>query len=165
VSDPVARERALVSSRRLFGITIVSLLVLLLIATAIGWSILGASGARSAALGVALTGVLFAGGLLGLDRASRSGGDGLAQILVAFSLRMVVYASAFALVTRAAWVHGPSLALATAASLAAMLAVELGVLAREPLPELDVSPAAPQGSEHGTDGTDSTDGTSTTTRS
>jgi hypothetical protein len=162
VTDPVARERALIASRRLFGVTIVSLLVLLLIASAIGWSVLGASGARSAALGVALTGVLFAGGLLGLDRASRSGGDGLTQILVAFSLRMVVYASAFALVTRSAWVHGPSLALATAASLAVMLSVELSVLVREPLPELDVGPAAGQGSEHGRDGTG---GTSTTTRS
>lgn len=162
MSDPVARRRALVSSRRLLTVTLVTLAVLLLIAASVGWVMLGASGARSAALGVALTGVLFTGGLLGLDRASRSGGDGLAPILVAFSLRMVVYAAAFATVTRAAWVHGPSLALATAASIVVMLAVELGALAREPLPELEAGPETVQGSRDGTDGTD---GTSTTTRS
>jgi hypothetical protein len=49
----------------------------------------------------------------------------------------VLYASALALVTRAEWVHGPSLASATAASIAVMLAVELVAISREPVAELE----------------------------
>jgi hypothetical protein len=159
VSDAVARRRALASSRRLLRVTLVALAVLMSVAIPAGWLIAGPGGAGSAALGVALIGVLFGGGLLGLDRAARGTGPatgGLGPIVAAFSLRLVVYALAFALVSRAAWVHGPSLALATAASLACMLAVELRAVAREPMPELETGAGVDQAATNDPDGTDDT---------
>jgi hypothetical protein len=146
-------------------VTLLTVGVLLIVAIPIGWWFAGPGGAGSAAIGVGLIGVLFGGGILGLHRSVRATGPasgGLGGILVAFSLRLVVYALAFALVSRAAWVHGPSLALATAASLACMLAVELRAVAREPMPELELEAA---GARMTTDDTGSTDGTSTTRRS
>jgi nitrate/nitrite transporter NarK len=160
--DPIARQRALASSRRLLMITLATLAVLLAVSVPVAWMVAGAGGAGSAALGVGLTGVLFAGGLLGLHRAVRGGSGGLGAILVAFSLRMVVYAAAFALASRAAWVHGPSLALATAASLVFMLAVELRAIAREPMAELEAGSTVVQ---VGTQDTDGPDDTVTTRRS
>jgi hypothetical protein len=149
-------------------VTLVSLGVLFTIAVPLGWAAAGVGGAGSAAIGVGLTGVLFTGGLLGVHRASQvSGASGLGPILVAFSVRMVVYAAAFALVSRAAWVHGPSLALATAASFACMLAVELRAVAREPMPELETGAGRVQVGEQDTQHPDDPDdtATATTTRS
>jgi len=103
---------------------------------AVGQVTVGRDGAWSAALGVGLTAVLFGGGLLSLHRTGRDGRS-MTPVALAFALRIVLYALALALVTRAEWVHGPSLAWATAASIAVMLAVELVALAREPVPELE----------------------------
>ena len=132
----VADARATASTRRLAVITSVSLLIMLGAAALVGGQIAGADGARSASLGVGMTATLFGGGLLGLVRSPR-GGASLAPVLAAFSIRVVLYAAALALVTRAEWVHGPSLVAATAASVALMLAVELVALAREPVAELE----------------------------
>lgn len=131
-----ADRRAAASTARLARITVVTLLVLVGAAALVGSAVAGADGARSAALGVGLTAVLFGGGLLGLVRTAGGSGS-LTPVLAAFSLRLVLYASALALVTRAEWVHGPSLALATAASIAVTLAVELVALSREPVAELE----------------------------
>jgi len=164
MTDPVARRRALASSRRLLRGTLVATAVLMLLGVLIGWLTEGPSGAASAAVGIALTGVLFTGGLLGLHRAAggeRRSSGGMGSILAAFGLRIVVYAAAFALVSRAAWVHGPSLALATAASLALMLGFQILAAAREPMPELETGGAG----DRSTDERHSTDGTSTTGRS
>lgn len=164
MSDPVARHRALASSRRLLRGTLVAMAVLMLVGVLVGWLTEGPSGAASAAAGIGLTGVLFTGGLLGLHRAAGSGrrsSGGMGPILAAFGLRIVVYALAFALLSRAAWVHGPSLALATAASLALMLGFQILVAAREPMPELETGGAG----ELGRVERESTDGTSTTGRS
>jgi hypothetical protein len=130
-------RRAVASTQRLLWVTLVALSLLLLSAASVGFILQGREGAASAALGVALTGVLFGGGLLGLRRASGRQGS-MGPIMAALTLRLLVYASAFALVARAEWVHGPSLALATAASLAVMLAVELTAVAREPVAELEL---------------------------
>jgi hypothetical protein len=168
MNDTIARRRALASSRRLLRITLVTLVALLTVAVPAGWWAAGAGGAGSAALGVGLIGVLFGGGILGLDRAARGRSPatgGLGAILAAFSLRLVVYALAFALVSRAAWVHGPSLALATAASLACMLAVELRAVAREPVEELETGAAGVQVGADDPDGPDDTDDTFTTSGS
>jgi hypothetical protein len=168
MNDTIARRRALASSRRLLRVTLVTIVVLLLVAVPAGWWAAGVGGAGSAALGVGLIGVLFGGGLLGLDRAARGRSpatSGLGSIMAAFSLRLVVYALAFALVSRAAWVHGPSLALATAASLACMLAVELRAVAREPVEELETGRAGVQAGADDRDGPDSTDDTFTTSGS
>jgi hypothetical protein len=165
MNDTIARRRALASSRRLLRVTLLTLIALLVVAVPSGWWAAGVGGAGSAALGVGLIGVLFGGGLLGLDRAARGSSPatgGLGAILAAFSLRLVVYALAFALVSRAAWVHGPSLALATAASLACMLAVELRAVAREPVEELETGVV---GVQAGADDRDGPDDTSTTSGS
>jgi hypothetical protein len=164
VSDPVGRRRAHASTRRLIRVTVITTVMLMAVAIPLGWMAGGRSGAASAVVGVALTAVLFTGGLLGLHRASGragSGTGGLGAILAAFALRIVVYASAFALVSRAAWVDGPSLALATAASLAVMLGVELRAVAKEPVPELETGIVG--GSDVDSQG--SADETSTTRRS
>lgn len=132
-----ADRRAAASTGRLARVTVVALLVLLGAAAAAGSAVAGADGARSGVLGVALTAILFGGGLLGLVRTA-GGSRSFTPVLAAFSLRLVLYASALAFVTRADWVHGPSLAVATAGSLAAMLAVELLVLSRMPAAELEL---------------------------
>jgi hypothetical protein len=143
VSDPtLADRRAAASTRRLGLVTAVTLTLLLVAATITGQLVVGRGGALSAALGVGLTGVLFGGGLISLHRTS-AGSRSFAPVAAAFALRIVLYASALALVTRAEWVHGPSLAYATAASIAVMLAVELVAVAREPVAELE--PLGPPG--------------------
>jgi len=139
-----AERRSAASARRLWRVTLVTLVLLLLGAAALGWLRVGAEGAASAALGVALTGVLFAGGLVGLQRAAGPRASFL-PVVAAGGLRLVLYACALVLVTRAEWLHGPSLALATAASIAVMLAVELLAVAREPVAELE--PRAPSQGE------------------
>ncbi len=134
--DDLADRRAAASTRRLALVTVVTLMVLLAGAVGVGWTVVGRDGALSAALGVALTGVLFGGGLLSLHRTAAGSGS-FAPVAAAFALRIVLYASALVLVNRAEWVHGPSLAAATAASIAVMLAVELLAVAREPVAELE----------------------------
>ena len=132
----LADHRAAASTRRLGRVTALTLVLLLIGASVTGELVVGRGGALSAALGVGLTGVLFGGGLLSLHRTS-AGSRSFAPVAAAFALRIVLYASALALVTRAEWVHGPSLAYATAASIAVMLAVELVAVAREPVAELE----------------------------
>jgi hypothetical protein len=146
----LADRRAAASTRRLAVVTVIALLVLLVAATLIGRSAAGSDGGLSAALGVGLTGVLFGGGLLGLHRTA-AGSRSFAPVVAAFSLRIVLYAAVLALVTRAEWVHGPSLASATAASIAVMLAVELVAISREPVAELE--PLGPRGDGGGSETT------------
>jgi hypothetical protein len=134
--DGLASRRASASTRRLAIVTAVTLTLLLGAAIGLGWAAEGSDGALSAGLGVALTGVLFGGGLMSLHRTAAGSGS-FGPVAAAFALRIVLYAAALALITRAQWLHGPSLAAATAASIAVMLAVELIVLAREPLAELE----------------------------
>jgi hypothetical protein len=137
VSDAsLSDRRAAASTRRLGRVTALTLLALLLSATVTGEMAVGRGGALSAALGVGLTAVLFGGGLLSLHRTS-GGSRSFTPVAAAFALRIVLYASALALVTRAEWVHGLSLAYATAASIAVMLAVELVAVTREPIAELE----------------------------
>jgi len=134
--DGLASRRAAASTRRLAIVTAVTLLLLLGAAVGLGWAAQGRDGALSAGLGVGLTGVLFGGGLMSLHRTAAGSGS-FGPVAAAFALRIVLYASALALITRAEWLHGPSLAAATAASIAVMLAVELVAIAREPVAELE----------------------------
>jgi len=53
-------------------------------------------------------------------------------------LRLMLYAAAVVLLTRSEWLHGPSLAASTAASIGVMVAVELLVLGREPAVVLEL---------------------------
>jgi membrane associated rhomboid family serine protease len=146
ISDGIAAARAAQATRRLARVTFLATALLIAVAAGLGGLALGPSGAASAALGVALSGVLFGGGLLGLHR-PQGRATAMGPVAVAFALRIVVYALTLALVNRVDWVHGPSLALATAASIAALLAVEIATLAR--LPGAEVEPSARR-STHGT---------------
>lgn len=137
-SDGIAAARAARATRRLARVTFVAIGLLLAAASGLGWLVLGAPGAGSAALGVALSGVLFGGGLLGLHR-PQGRATAMGPVAVAFALRFVLYALALALVTRVDWIHGPSLALATAASIAALLALALVTVARSPGAEIEPS--------------------------
>jgi len=136
MTDAVADRRAAASTRRLARVTAISLGLLLVGAVGSGWAAIGRDGALSAGLGVALSGVLFGGGLVSLHRTAGGSGS-FAPVVVAFALRIVLYASALALITRAEWLHGPSLAASTAASIAVMLVVELVAVSREPVAELE----------------------------
>jgi hypothetical protein len=137
-----ADRRAAASTRRLAQVTAVTLALLLGAALLAGGLLVGREGALSAGIGVTLTAVLFGGGLVSLHRTA-AGSRSFAPVAAAFALRIVLYALAVALVTRAEWVHGPSLASATAASIAVMLAVELVAIAREPVAEIE--PLGPSG--------------------
>lgn len=137
-SDGIAAARAARATRRLALITFIATALLLALASGLGWLVLGAPGAGSAALGVTLSGVLFGGGLLGLHR-PQGRATAMGPVAVAFVLRIVVYALILALVNRVDWIHGPSLALATAASIAVLLAVEIAALARSPGAEVEPS--------------------------
>lgn len=132
----LADRRSSASTRRLGRVTALTLLLLLVTATVTGELVVGRGGALSAALGVGLTAVLFGGGLMSLHRTSK-GSRSFGPVAAAFALRIVLYASALALVTRAEWLHGPSLAYSTATSIAVMLAVELVAVAREPSAEVE----------------------------
>ena len=131
-----ADRRAAASTRRLAVVTAATLALLLTAAATTGWLVIGPDGALSAGLGVGLTAVLFGGGLVSLHRTAAGSGS-LGPVAAAFAIRIVLYASALALINRAEWVHGPSLAVATAASIAVMLAVELVAVSREPVAELE----------------------------
>jgi hypothetical protein len=136
-TDGIAARRTSATTRRLAVVTVVTLIALLVAAGGLGFFAKGMDGALSAALGVALTGVLFGGGLVSLRRTSAGSGS-LGPVAAAFALRIMLYASALALITRAEWLHGPSLAAATAASIAVVLTVELVAIAREPVAELEL---------------------------
>ncbi len=125
------------SRRRLRRTTAASLTVLVLAASGVGAMYAGADGAASATVGVGLTAILFGGGLLGMRRPA-PGRNPIRPVLVALMLRLMLYASAVVLITRSEWMHGPSLASATAASVGVMVAVELLVLGREPAAELEL---------------------------
>lgn len=116
------------------------------VATGLGAVLAGPGGAAGAAVGTALGAVLVAGGVPGLRRPR--GRSPLTPVAVSLGLRVVAYASALALVSRVAWIHGPSLALATAASVAALLAVGLHAVSRgsATVLELDGTTTATTGS-------------------
>lgn len=125
------------SWRRLRRATAASLTVLLMAASGVGAVFAGPDGAASATVGVGLTAILFGGGLLGMRRPAPDR-NRIRPVLVALMLRLMLYAAAVVLLTRSEWLHGPSLAAATAASIGVMVAVELLVLGREPAVVLEL---------------------------
>ena len=109
MTDPLAPVAGRVLRRVLLAAALLGSL-----GAALGGALVGAGGAAGAAVGVLLGAVLVAGGVPGLRR--HRGRSPLTPVAVSLGLRLVLYASALALVSRAGWIHGPSLALATAAS-------------------------------------------------
>lgn len=115
-------------------------------ATGLGAALVGPGGAAGATVGTLLGAILVAGGVPGLRR--HRGRSPLTPVAVSLGLRLVLYASALALVSRAGWIHGPSLALATATSVACLLAVGLHAVSRgsATVLELDETTTATTGS-------------------
>jgi hypothetical protein len=128
--------------RRVLGVAA----LLAALGAALGGGLVGAGGAAGAVVGVLLGAVLVAGGVPGLRR--HRGRSPLTPVAVSLGLRLVAYAAALALVSRAGWIHGPSLALATATSVACLLAVGLHAVSRgsATVLELDETTTATTGS-------------------
>ncbi len=94
---------------------------------AVGWS-----GVASAAVGLSFVWVLFGGSALLLARAARQRDDGIATLAAGALIRLPLYLVTLSLLNQLSWVHGRSLALATAAAVAVTLAYELWLIARSP---------------------------------
>lgn len=115
-------------ARRVLGRVLLVAVVLGAGAAAVSGVLVGPGGAAGAVVGTALGTILVAGGVPGLRRPR--GRSPLGPVVVSLGLRVVLYAASLALVSRAAWIHGPSLALTTAASVACLLAVGLHAVSR-----------------------------------
>lgn len=146
--DPLVPLARMVLRRVLATSVALALLAGLIAGTAVG-----SEGAASAVLGTALGAILVGGGVPGLRRPR--GRSPLTPVAASLALRLVLYAAALALVSRAAWTHGPSLALATATSVACLLAVGLHAVSRGSATVLELDDTMHHGTAH--DGT-TTDG-------
>ncbi|MFP4310621.1 MAG: hypothetical protein ACLFS9_01395 [Nitriliruptoraceae bacterium] len=112
--------------------------VLALVVTAVpvvavaGW-VAGAEGVLGALVGVGLVGVLFGSStaLLAVI-AARRGGAGIGLQVLAAALRVPLYLGVLLALSDAPWIHGRSLAAATAIAIAVTLTVELRLLLRLP---------------------------------
>jgi len=101
-------------------------------AGSIAYLVAGWNGAASAVIGLVFVWVLFAGSALLLVRAARQHRAGIALLVVGAAVRLVLYLVVLILLSQLSWVHGRSLALATAAAVAVTLAYELWLIARSP---------------------------------
>ena len=93
----------------------------------------GASGAMSAAIGAAVViGMFVMAGAL-MSYAARIGPAALmAAVLGGYVVRLGIYAGLIVLLRPVEWLHGPSLAIATAVLLVAVLVWEVRVVSRMP---------------------------------
>lgn len=94
---------------------------------AVGWDAV-----LSAMVGLLFVWLLFGGSALLLVRAARQRRAGIAILVVGAAVRLVLYLVVLTLLNQLSWVHGRSLALATAAAVAVTLAYELWLIARSP---------------------------------
>ena len=93
----------------------------------------GSAGAASAGIGAAVViGMFLMAGAL-MSYAARIGPAALmAAVLGGYILRLLMYAGLIVLLRPVAWLHGPSLAIATAVLLVAVLVWEVRVVSRMP---------------------------------
>ncbi len=131
-------------ARRVLGRVLLVAALLGASSAAVAAALAGPGGAAGAVAGTALGTILVAGGVPGLRRPR--GGSPLGPVVVALGLRLGLYAAALALVSRAAWIHGPSLALTTAASVACLLAVGLHAVSRGSATVLELDETTTTGS-------------------
>lgn len=126
VVQPGTDERRLVTGAAA-AVAAVGLPAGVLAYLAAGWN-----GVLSAMVGLGLVWVLFGGSALLLVRAARRREAGIAILVVGALGRLVLYLVVLSLLNQLSWVHGRSLALATAAAVAVTLAHELWLIARSP---------------------------------
>lgn len=110
----------------------VAIAVVGLPAGSIAYLVAGWNGVVSAMVGLGFVWVLFGGSALLLVRAARQRRAGIATLVVGAVARVVLYLVVLTLLSQLSWVHGRSLALATAAAVAVTLAYELWLIARSP---------------------------------
>jgi hypothetical protein len=113
-----------------------ALRVLALLAVPVGavaWLAAGPAGAISAMVGLSLVLVLFGVSALLLAWGAGRGTDVSLGLLVGGAVgRLLLYMLTLSLLGQVAWIHRPSLALATVTAIALTLAYELRLLARSP---------------------------------
>jgi hypothetical protein len=102
-------------------------------AAAIAWLAAGPTGAVGALIGLGFVLVLFgASASLLAWVAARRDDAGIGLLVAGAAGRMVLYVLTLAMLSQVAWVHRPSLAIATVTAIAITLAFELRLLARTP---------------------------------
>lgn len=146
VPAPGADERRLATGAAL------TLALLAVPVCAVAWIVAGAAGALSALIGLGFVLVLFgASAALLAVVAARQDGAGIGILAVGAALRLPLYVGVLAALSDVAWVHGRSLAAATAIAIAVTLAAELRLLARSPrLFWVDAAAARPPAFRHDT---------------
>lgn len=126
VPTPGADERRLVAG----AATVLALLVVPVVVVA-AWTV-GWQGAISAVLGLGFVLVMFGGSALLLVRAAQRRDNGVGVLVLGALVRLPLYLVCLAALNQVSWVHGRSLALATAVAVAVTLAYELRLIARSP---------------------------------
>lgn len=110
------------------------------------WLVAGWQGAVSALIGLAFVLVLFgaSAALLTYVAGHRTAASGVGILAVGAVVRLPLYVVALVLLERVAWIHGRSLAAATALAIAVTLGHELDLLRRMPrLFWIDAAAATP----------------------
>lgn len=119
--------------RRLFGVAVATLAALAAPVALVAWLVAGPGAALSAMIGLGLVLLLFGASSAALAWvATRRGGAGIGVLAGGALLRLPLYLLVLFALNGVSWVHGRSLAAATAVAVAVTLATELRMLARTP---------------------------------
>ncbi|GEM_PF-1616074 len=125
--EPGAAERHLVRG------AVLTIALLALPVSAVAWALAGPSGALSALIGLGLVLVLFGASAAALVHvAVRAKGAGIGVLVGGAALRLPLYMVVLLALSGVPWVHGRSLAAATAVGVAVTLASELRLLSSLP---------------------------------
>jgi hypothetical protein len=120
--------------------------ILLVPVAGVAYAFAGWNGAVSAVIGLAFVGVLFgaSAALTAWVAARDPHNAGIGILVLGAVIRLPLYFLALSLLSRLSWVHGRSLAAATAVAVAVTLAYELRLMARMPrLFHVDAAAARP----------------------
>jgi hypothetical protein len=113
--------------------TLIALVITAVPIVAAAGLLVGADGVLGAIVGIGLVALLFGGSTAVLAYvASRRGGAGIGLLVGGAALRLPLYLAVLFALRDVPYVHGRSLATATAIAIAVTLAVELRLLARLP---------------------------------
>jgi hypothetical protein len=130
---PAERRRSADAELRLMWVAVTTLVLLAGPVALVAWSLEGPGAAASAMIGLGLVLVLFgasAGAVAWV--AARRGGAGIGILAGGALVRLPLYLLVLFGLSGVSWVHGRSLAAATAIAVAVTLAAELRLLARSP---------------------------------
>lgn len=126
--DPAGRDEL-----RLLRVAVVTLAVLAAPVALVAWLVAGPGAALSAMIGLGLVLLLFGASAAALAWvAARRGGAGIGVLAGGALLRLPLYLLVLFALSGVSWVHGRSLAAATALAVAVTLGTELRMLARTP---------------------------------